>query len=150
MMGVLRNRYSTYSLLNGYVWRSRLIFYWLFRHNQFIKNIVTHVSHSLLLNINQWTKSKNAFAAWPWALSLYNQKPSTCELKFRLIFLESRGSFAWWGQVINSRDLDLSARRMNQSPVGNIWSAVPLLSLSTLEWQCWSRQGSGPKGDNVL
>ena len=38
----------------------------------------------------------------------------------------------------------------NQSPKGNMWSAIPVALLCMLVNQSESKQGSGPEGDDVL
>ena len=40
--------------------------------------------------------------------------------------------------------------RKNQSPKGNMWSAIPVALLCMLAIDGDGKQGSGPKGDNVL
>ena len=39
---------------------------------------------------------------------------------------------------------------LNQSPKGNMWSAIPVALLRMLMIIGDSKQGSGPEGDNVL
>ena len=40
--------------------------------------------------------------------------------------------------------------RSNQSPMGNMWSAIPIALLCMIENLSERKQGSGPEGDKVL
>ena len=39
---------------------------------------------------------------------------------------------------------------INRSPKGNMWSAIPVALLCMIVNLCEGKQGSGPKGDEVL
>ena len=41
-------------------------------------------------------------------------------------------------------------KNINRSPKGNIWSAIPVALLCMIVNLCEGKQGSGPKGDEVL
>ena len=69
-------------------------------------------------------------------LSRADKIPAYLEIIFMLFFL--------WEFVLTWKVCKWSYNHYNQSPSGNI--RFP----SILQWQCWSRQLSGSKGDDVL
>ena len=44
----------------------------------------------------------------------------------------------------------IEAKEANQSPKGNMWSAIPVALLCMLVTEDDGKQGSGPEGDDVL
>ena len=47
-------------------------------------------------------------------------------------------------------DLGLNYGKENQSPKGNMWSAIPVALLCMVVSRSERKQGSGPEGDEVL
>ena len=52
--------------------------------------------------------------------------------------------------VIRNRLLTCPLKKYNQSPKGNMWSAIPVALLSMILNWSERKQGSGPEGDKVL
>ena len=66
------------------------------------------------------------------------KKKKVCKTKIKTGYAATEVACEWAGAVIN------------QSPKGNMWSAIPVALLCMIVNLSERKQGSGPEGDEVL